>query len=420
MPQSLRARAYLLSLTIPVAVSGILSAQVSPAAKGAEMDIDIAGIVTSAELKQEIDEKLARVQNFLRQQNLGGVLLTRVNNYSWMTAGLGDNHIVITSEVGAVSLLILRDGRKFVVASHAEMPRVMAEDLAGQGYDPHEFLWYAERTTPDRRLEIIREIAQGQQIGTDVPLPGMQLIDAEFAPLRYQLTESEIKKYRWLGRNTTKAVNAVCRKLRRGMTEREIEALASDELMRRGIRPTVLLMGADARLSRFFHHTPSDLQLDRFIFVNVCARKWGLVISVGRYVHFGPPSEELTEHIRASAEISARLQAHSRPGVKVADLFEMAKKWYAEQGYADGWKPIHMGGAIGYAEREWVAFPGSPETIHERQAFAWNPFIRGTLSFDTIIVHGDHIENISSTPDWPAMTIPVDGKSYKMPNILVR
>jgi antitoxin VapB len=381
---------------------------------------DIPGVATSIELKQEIDLKLARVQSFLAQQNLGGVLLTRVNNYSWMTAGLGDNHIIITSEVGAVSLLILRDGRKFAIASHAEMPRVMAEDLPGMGYEPREFLWYEEQATPNRRLEIIREIAQGQEIGTDVPLPGMRLVDAEFAPLRYQLTESEIKKYRWLGRNTTEAVNAVCRKLQRGMTEREIEAMVSDELMRRGIRPTVLLMGADQRLSRFFHHTPSDNKLDKFIFVNVCARKWGLVISVGRYVYFGTPPEDLRKHMRASAEISARLQANSRPGVKVADLFEMAKKWYAERDFPDGWKPIHMGGAIGYAEREWLAVPGSAETIHESQAFAWNPFVRGTLSFDTIIVHADQIENISSTPDWPAMTITVDGKPYRMPDILVR
>jgi antitoxin VapB len=300
------------------------------------------------------------------------------------------------------------------------MPRVMAEDLAGLGYEPHEFFWYEENSNPSRRMEIIKEFTRGLEIGTDVPLPGMRMIDAEFAPLRYQLTESEIKKYRWLGRNTTEAVNAVCRKLQIGMTERQIEAMASDELMRRGIRPTVLLMGADERMTNFFHHTPSDHKLKKFIFVNVCARRWGLIISVGRYAHFGPLPEDVKQHMRDSAEISARLQAGSRPGVKVADLFGMAEKWYAERGFADGWKPIHMGGAIGYAEREWVAYPGSAEIIHENQAFAWNPFIRGTLSFDTIIVRADHIENISSTPDWPSMTITVGGKPYTMPDSLVR
>jgi len=418
MSQTRKVKVFALLVTVYLAATQILCAEENPASKGSGREIP--GIVTSAELKQEIDIKLARVQEFLKQQNLGGVLLTRVNNYSWMTAGLGDNHIVITSEVGFVSLLILRDGRKFAIASHAEMPRVMAEDLAGMDYEPREYFWYEEQATPSRRLEIIKEITQGLEIGTDVPLPGMRLIDAEFAPRRYQLTESEIKKYHWLGRNTTEAVNAVCRKLQRGMTEREIEAMSSDELMRRGIRPTVLLMGADERLTNFFHHTPSDHKLERFIFVNVCARKWGLIISVGRYIHFGALPEDVKKHMRASAEISARLQAGSKPGVKVADLFGMAEKWYAERGFADGWKPIHMGGAIGYAEREWVAYPGSPEIIHENQAFAWNPFIRGTLSFDTIIVRGDHIENISSTPGWPSITITVGGKPYTMPDILVR
>jgi len=61
-------------------------------------------------------------------------------------------------------------------------------------------------------------------------------------PLCYRLTESEIKKYRWIGNAATEAVVAVCKQLKPGVSEREIEAMASHELMRRGLRPTVLLM----------------------------------------------------------------------------------------------------------------------------------------------------------------------------------
>jgi antitoxin VapB len=383
-------------------------------------DRAIPGIVSSAEIRQELLEKQARVQAFLRQQNLGGVLLARVNNYSWLTAGLGDSHIVITSEVGVVSLLILRDGRRFAIASHAEMPRVMAEDLAGLGYEPREFFWYEEHARSNRRLEIIQELTQGLEIGSDVPLPGARSIDAAFAPLRYALTESEIKKYRWLGRNTIEALKTVCQNLQVGMTERQIEAMASDELMRRGIRPTVLLIGADERLDRFFHHTPSDHKLKKFIFVNVCARRWGLVVSVGRYVHFSPLPEHVKREMRASAEICARLQAGSKPGVKASELFAQAERWYAEHGFPDEWKPIHMGGAIGYAEREWVGHPASTEIIQDNQAFAWNPFVRGKLSFDTILVRGNRIENLTATPDWPSLTILVNGVPWVMPDMLVR
>ncbi len=370
--------------------------------------------VTRAELEQEIAVKMGRVQRFLKTRGLGGVLLTQVKNFSWITAGIGDNHIVITSETGAASLLILDDGRKFVLASNSEMDRLLAEDLKGLGYEPKVYKWHE-----DRRGEIIRQLAPGRKAGADTPVAGLENIDAEFAPLRYQLTDSEIKKYRWLGRHATEAVIAVCRRLRPGVSEREMEAMASDELMKRGIRPTVLLMGVDDRVLRFRHTTPSDARLKKYAFVNVCARRWGLVISTGRFVHFGPPPGELRKRVRASASITAQYLAHSKPGARASDLLAMAKTWFRENGFAGEIENHHQGGAIGYAEREWIATPGSNEIVHERQAFAWNPIVQGALSFDTFIVYKDRLENLNEVAGWPTLPVKAGGAAINLPDILV-
>lgn len=370
--------------------------------------------VTRAELLEEIAIKADRVQQFLKARGLGGVLLTQVKNFSWITAGIADNHIVITSETGAASLLILSDGRKFVLASNSEMDRLLAEDLKGLGYEPKIYKWYE-----DRRLEIVRQLAAGRPVGTDTPIAGLQSIDAEFAPLRYQLTDSEIRKYRWLGRHATEAVIAVCRRLRPGVGEREMEAMASDELMKRRIRPTVLLMGVDDRVLRFRHTTPSDARLKKYAFVNVCARRWGLVISTGRFVHFGPLSDELRKRVRASANITARYLAHSKPGARAGELLAMAKTWFAENGFAGEIENHHQGGAIGYAEREWIAIPGSREVAHDRQAFAWNPIVQGALSFDTFIVYKDKLENLNEAPGWPTLPVKAGAAVIHLPDILV-
>ena len=215
--------------------------------------------VTRQDELSEISIKMKRVQDFLRAQHLAGILLTRVNDFSWMTAGLASNDIVITSEVGAASLLIMNDGRKYVIAESGEVSRHVNEDLAGLGYEPKAYDWYQDQLVPDRKLEIIHEIAQGQPVGTDLPYGDLKMLGAEFAPLRYQLTESEVRKYRWVGRQATKAVIAVCRQLHTGITERQMEVLASNELMRRGLQPTVLLMGVDHRVSDYYHHTPTIL-----------------------------------------------------------------------------------------------------------------------------------------------------------------
>jgi Xaa-Pro aminopeptidase len=73
------------------------------------------GPLTQEEVRQEIGVKLARVKAFLHEHHLAGVLLTRLNNFAWMTAGAGENEIVITSEIGAASLLVMADVRKYLI-----------------------------------------------------------------------------------------------------------------------------------------------------------------------------------------------------------------------------------------------------------------------------------------------------------------
>lgn len=393
----------------------------APAQPQAPKDLqyqEFEGIVTKAELQQEINIKLQRVQQFLKDNKLGGVLLSVNNNFSWLTAGIGDNHIVITSSTGDASLLIMADGKKYLLANNTEIAHLMDEDLKGLGYEAKGFEWYDQ--SADKKMEWIKQLAKGAVIGTDTPYGDLKLVDAGIAALRYQLTDSEIKKYTWVGQQASQAVAATCKQLSAGMSERDIEAMASAELMKRHLRPTVVLIGADDRLMNYYHYPPTERILKNYVFVNVCARRWGLVASVGRYVYLGTLPDSLRKANQASAEVCARMEAASKPGVKASDIFKMTKQWYADAGYPGYWKKIHVGGGIGYLEREWLASDYSKEILHQNQALAWNPFTLGALSFDTIIITKDGIKNITGLSDWPSVTVNVNGVGYRMPQILVR
>lgn len=369
-------------------------------------------------LLQEISEKMGRVQRFLTERKLDGLLLSRVNNVAWITAGLGDSHILLTSETGPASLLILRDGRRFVVGPKTETDHLLAEGFNELGYQALAYNWY---DSPRRMQELIVGVVDGQPVGSDTPMDGFTPVQDVFAPLRYQLTDSEAAKYRWVCRQASEAVAQVCRTIRPGMTEREIEALTAGELQRRGLQPTVVLIGVDDRLQRFYHYPPTDKKLERHAFVNVCARRWGLVTSVGRYVYFGTAPEEIRTNMQASATVCARMLAATKAGAKAADLFRLAQRSYTVLGYPDQWQRIHSGGAIGYAEREWVATETSTETVLPRQAFAWNPFTPAALSFDTVWLRADNsLENLTALPDWPTLRVQIDGKTVQMPDLLVR
>lgn len=373
---------------------------------------------TLVERKAEVAEKVRRVRGFLERENLGGVLLGHVRNFAWLTGG-GDSHIVLGSPSGAASLLVLADGRKFLVSPNNESLRLMNEEVAGLGFELREYKWYEDKLAVDRKMQIVRELAGGA-VASDLSYADLRVVESEIAALRVPLMESEIRRLHWLGRETTEAVAEVARTISPGMSERQMEAMTADALVRRGLRPTVLLMGADDRIRDYRHATPSDAKIRRYAMINVCAERWGLTIAVTRFVHFGPLPKELAERAAAVARVDATYLAHTVPGATADEILRAGARAYEKEGYPGEWEKHHQGGAIGYMERDWVTFPGLAEKVHVNQAFAWNPTITGTKSEDTVLVTDKGLEILTVSKDWPAITVEVEGKPWKRPAILVR
>lgn len=363
----------------------------------------------------EVEQKLSRLYAMMDRESVQGLRISRVANFSWVTGGLGDNHIVITSEVGAVDLLLMRDGTRYAVASNSEMPRMMAEDLRGLGYEPCVFPWHDGA----RGEEIPQELAAGNALGSDLPREGYRHLESALVELRTPLTDNEIGKYRWLCWQTARAVEEVCRELMPGLTERQVEARASDALMSRGIRPTVLLIGTDRRIFQFRHAPPTDqASLVDYGMVNVCARRWGLVAAVTRFVHFGPVPAELQARLQVAASVNARLQDATRAGVTSGELLEMARGFYAEGGYPEEWRQHHQGGAISYGERDWVLSLGGLQKVVDRQAFAYNPTVQGAKVEDTALLLDGNMESLTRTGEWPEVVTEAGGRAYDSPAIL--
>ena len=377
-------------------------------------------LLSSEEIKNEINIKMKRVKDFLEEEGLAGILLTQVRNFYWITAGAATNQIVLNNDIGAASLLIMKDGKKYVVCSGSEAGRLMDESLRNLGYELKMFDWFNSNPEKDIRGKIIDELAGGGKIGSDTNFSGTISVGEKFAGLRYSLTDTEIKKYRWLGKETTTAVAEVCRKIKPGMSEFELEYLTACELRSRGIFPTVLLTAVDQRIYNYRHALPAGKKLDKYAMINVVAEKWGMSMAVTRFVHFGPLPEELSKKINACAEVNANFQAATIPGVPLAQIFDECKQWYEKAGYKDEWQKHHQGGAIGYNAREFKIYPGVSGVVEKNQAFAWNPTITGAKIEDTFITYKDHIEVVTISDDWPMIQVSLNGKVYLQPDILIK
>jgi antitoxin VapB len=363
-------------------------------------------------LLKEMAIKEQRVAEFLRREQLGALVLTRVPAIVWVTAGLFDPRRNLTTEASPIWLLLTSAGGKFVIGPSSEMTRLVDEDLNDLGYEARPYPWAS-----DPRLQIVRDLANRQPIGADAPLDGARTVD--IAPLRYALTDTEVKKYEEAGRAAGIAVEEAMRRIRPAMSELEIEALTADELRTHGLEPVEILVGADERALEYRFPTPGRKRVKKLAMVAVSARRWGLTASLARLVSFGPPSADLVRTVRAMASVNAHLQDATRAGVRAERLVPLLVGWYSDVGFSEAWDRHDPGGATGYAVHDWVLKQGTPEIIQPQQAFAWSPGVGGVKAVDTIVAWPDRIENLTATATWPAIKTVIGKFTYTSPDVLV-
>lgn len=362
---------------------------------------------------REFVEKRARIVSWMVERGFGALLLGRAASVSWASCGHEAN-VGINSESAAAALLFT-PRRDYLLANRIEMPRLLDEELGKLPFEPVVYSWHE----PHRRSALVTALSSGR-VASDVPLEGTHNQLDEIAALRHDLTPEEQDRFRELGRRTGAAIEAAARKVTPGMTEREIAGLLTRETWDRGATPVVTLVGADERVARYRHPTPTDRRLERVAMLVLCARRDGLIASATRMVHFGAPSLELVRRARAAARIDAVAMLETRPGRAIGAVFERVVQAYADEGFAQEWRDHHQGGLAGYENREIVADPRVAAQVRSGQVYAWNPSIAGAKSEDTMLVGAEGPEILTATGEWPCVEVEVEGGALRRPAILER
>lgn len=363
--------------------------------------------------KQEIAEKQRRVNDLLERGGYDAMLIATLANFAWFTCG-GDAHVNTAEETGVGALLVRRN-RKTLITNNVERPRLLEEELAGQGFEEEISLWVEDALAP-----AVARIAPGEKLVSDVALPGVTACPEDIARLRWSLTPEEVERYRALGADVGKALGEACLQVRPGMSEHEAAAEVAAHHMRRGVAPIVVLVAADERILKYRHPIPTDNQIERTVMLVVCGRRQGLICSATRLVSFGPLTDELRKKHDAVARVDAAFIAATQIGARIGDVFKAGLDAYAAEGYPDEWQLHHQGGPCGYAARDYRATADIDDVVEPNQAFAWNPSITGTKSEDTIIATPDGPEVISASPGFPTIEAAAGDRSFQRADILVR
>jgi len=376
-------------------------------------------VYTPTERRAEAAEKVARLRSALAARKLDGVLIGTERNLNWLTAGGKDNVVWVQREA-PVKLLVTAD-KLYLIADNIEGPRVMTEELDGLGYEWVKYDWHGS----DK--ELVKQLLRGKKIGFDIPAPALAYdrdpakTAFDFTEVYYPITSGELKKYRWLGRKTSEVLEQVAQAVRPGMTERDVQYLLGRELWYWDIVPTVILSAVDDRFKTYRHPVVVGATLKRYAALNVCARRWGLVVSTTRMVHFGEPDPALAKAWAAGPQVNAAMWAASKPGNTLGDVVQAAQEGYRAIGYPEEWRLHHQGGMILTLERLDLVKPGDKTVIKPGMVLAWNPTVQGAKFEDTVVVKEDGtLENLTPAITWPTVSVQAGAHTYKVPGLLIR
>jgi antitoxin VapB len=358
----------------------------------------------------EQQQKLEQMRGLLDAYNVDALWLRLASSFAWATCGKS-SYINTASSEGLAHLLITRD-RRYVLTTNIEEPRLAHEEgLLAAGWDFVAPEWHEGR-------DVLAELGTGLRLGSDVNAPGVVDLSGPLAHMRANLLPEEGERFRALGNICADAMDNAIRAVLPGMTEYEIASLLAAETERRGAQAIVNLIATDERIFRYRHPLPTGKRLDKYAMLVMCGRKWGLVCSVTRLVHFGTLPEELRRRQAALAVVNAMFTASTRPNVKLGDIVAQVQETYAAGGFGHEWRLHHQGGATGYEAREYLGVPGSQDMVREGQAFAWNPSITGTKIEDSILIGADKNIVVTAMPGWPMIPVEIGGVLYEQPAIL--
>lgn len=344
----------------------------------------------------EVSQKLQDLRALMSSQDIPALRLKGVDWFSWATGG-GSSAVILTSETGVAEVFVTLE-QAWILTNVIEKERLAKEEAPAE-YKILAFPWQQSSAKED----FVTETLQGRICYSDRPEENEKPLPLEFQYLKMILSPPEIERYRRLGRLASEAMTEAMLKAEPLWTEKDLAGEGAKSLWKRGLDPTLILVGGERRMKLYRHPTPRNEGLGGCAMMVFCARAFGLYANLTRFIFFRKPTSEERDNFKKVAQIEAAAFKNSVAHRPLSSLYQALSEAYQQVGVGDEINQHHQGGPTGYLSREWVASPSSPASLQIKSgmALAWNPSVRGAKIEDTVLLTDQGLQVLTLDPQWP-------------------
>ena len=372
---------------------------------------EAAGLDAGSDRRADIDAKMGQVGALLQEVGCDGLLLLDQDNFSWLTGGGAARGTLDPRELPA---LYCNGDQRWVLCSSVDTQRLFDEEVDGLGFQLKEWPSHWGRE------QLLADLCQGRRVACDQPLGDCTVVSDALRRLRRRLTAYEQACLKAVGNLVSHALEATCRTMPLGLSEREIAAQVSHRLLHRGVQVVQVSAAVDGRSRIYRHHGFTSSLMEHWGVVTATGRKYGLCATASRSVCFGDINAELRNEQNAVSKVSATYLASTWPDAVPREILLAGRRIYLLSGFEHEWMLAPQGYITGRAPVELPLLPGTEELFHAGWAVTWNASAGAALSCDTFLLTDGGPREVTPTEQWPLKRIRVQGAEFVRPDILQR
>jgi Xaa-Pro aminopeptidase len=381
-----------------------------PPTESAEINLAI-----SSDRRADIDAKQGRVAALLQQVGCEGLLLLEPENFSWMTSGATPRGIL--DSAAAPGAYCTAEGR-WLLCANVDSQRLFDEEIDGLGFQLKEWPWHWGRE------QLLADLCHNRKLACDRPVvegaASVVHVAEPLRRLRRQHTPYEQACMLALGQLVSHALEATCRTLSAGETEREVAGQLSHRFLHRGVLPVHIGVAADGRARIYRHQGFTPTPIERYAVLTATARKYGLTATASRAVCFGALPEELRQDQNAVCRVSASYLASTWPDAVPREVLLAGRRIYLISGYEHDWALAPQGHVTGRSPVEMSLAPNTADLLQPGWVVVWHASAGVASSCDTFLVTDHGPKLLTPTEVWPLKRIRIQGAECVRPDILQR